>query len=511
MRISLDSRTHGKKPRRGIKKQMLTLLLVKTKWWEFSNGKSYRGVLNGINDEKVGKISEPSIVWELHDVMSMKVDNALFGREQWVMLEFKSLESMEKFKKCVSVMSWFSQVIKATNEFEVDGRIAWVEVEGRMYWIRANETKWVPEFTDEYESEDDNSMDEGSWKGYGIQNGKGVIANLERTLGTAWRTKVEVNIGVSLLLGVIEPQQKMSKLDDLCLESVISGSPEHKLFTLERFMSGIIGYSFTTNGFDYGPTPLFFHIGLRWLVLTIVETLGKNRGLWLMVIGLKTADVKKEFFDHFANRFGKPDKPTASISLDFPNQISHEQSDHMEREVSKCELKEIGFGMTLNNSGGYSGFVKNPVVALLRKFFLIKVAFQKKKKLGILRSTKVDNVSKGKEVINGLSFYRMETDEISERYIAPCFVNGLEAFDGEIYLAFDENLISNEFAVKLCLDYEFIINPEEDDFEPGVILGRSFLRLDQGVVDFGNGVITIYPESDPFEEESEKTGKSLDN
>ncbi|GKF47752.1 hypothetical protein Tco_0137554, partial [Tanacetum coccineum] len=24
-------------------------------------------------------------------------------------------------------------------------------------------------------------------------------------------------------------------------------------------------------------------------------------------------DVKKEFFDHFANRFGKPDKPTASI------------------------------------------------------------------------------------------------------------------------------------------------------------------------------------------------------
>ncbi|GJY79584.1 hypothetical protein Tco_0485385 [Tanacetum coccineum] len=63
-------------------------------------------------------------------------------------------------------------------------------------------------------------------------------------------------------------------------------------------------------------------------------------------------------------------------------------------------------------------------------------------------------VSKGKEVINGLSFYRMETDEISERYIAQCFVNGLEAFDGEINLAFDENLISNEFAVKLCLDYE---------------------------------------------------------
>ncbi|GJT61577.1 DNA-directed DNA polymerase [Tanacetum coccineum] len=93
--------------------------------------------------------------------------------------------------------------------------------------------------------------------------------------------------------------------------------------------------------------------------------------------------------------------------------------------------------------------------------------------------------------MNALSFYRMETDEFSERFIAPCFVNGLEAYDGEINLAFDENLISNEFAVKFCLYYEmkkgkklvtkeliatlkgelyfvkFIINPKEDDFKPG--------------------------------------------
>ncbi|GJW03071.1 hypothetical protein Tco_1561927 [Tanacetum coccineum] len=112
--------------------------------------------------------------------------------------------------------------------------------------------------------------------------------------------------------------------------------------------------------------------------------------------------------------------------------------------------------------------------------------------------------------MNALSFYRMETDEISERYIAPCFVNGLEAFDGEVNLAFDENLISNEIIGELYF-VKFIINPEGDDFEPGVILGRSFLRLAQGVVDFGNGVITIYPEPNPFEEDSEKTGKSSDD
>ncbi|GJY65937.1 putative reverse transcriptase domain-containing protein [Tanacetum coccineum] len=115
--------------------------------------------------------------------------------------------------------------------------------------------------------------------------------------------------------------------------------------------------------------------------------------------------------------------------------------------------------------------------------------------------------SKGKKVINALSFYRMETDEISEWYIEPCFVNGLEAYDGEINLAFDEILISNEFLYFV----KFIINPEEDDFEPRVILGRSFLRLAKGVVDFGNGVTTIYPEPDPFEDDYEKTGKSSDD
>nr|GFB44461.1 hypothetical protein [Tanacetum cinerariifolium] len=86
-------------------------------------------------------------------------------------------------------------------------------------------------------------------------------------------------------------------------------------------------------------------------------------------------------------------------------------------------------------------------------------------------------VSKGKKVVNTLSFYRMKTDEIS----------------GELYFV------------------KFIINLEEDDSKPEVILGRSFLRLAHGVVDFGNGVITFYPELDPFEDDSKKTGNSSDD
>ncbi|GJT81188.1 hypothetical protein Tco_1055530 [Tanacetum coccineum] len=143
--------------------------------------------------------------------------------------------------------------------------------------------------------------------------------------------------------------------------------------------------------------------------------------------------------------------------------------------------------------------------------------------------------SKEKKVTKALSFYKMETDEVSERYIAPCFVNGLNAYDAEINLALDENLISNEFAVKLCLDYEvkkgnkvvkkelivalrgelyfvkFIINLKEDDIEPIVILGRSFKRLVNGIVDFESWVITVYPEQDPFKDDSQKTKKSMED
>ncbi|GKG05464.1 hypothetical protein Tco_0325550, partial [Tanacetum coccineum] len=52
------------------------------------------------------------------------------------------------------------------------------------------------------------------------------------------------------------------------------------------------------------------------------------------------------------------------------------------------------------------------------------------------------------------TFYRMQTEDITERYDAPCFVNGLEAYDGKINLEHDKNMISNEFTVKLCLEHE---------------------------------------------------------
>ncbi|GJU58899.1 hypothetical protein Tco_1236665 [Tanacetum coccineum] len=144
------------------------------------------------------------------------------------------------------------------------------------------------------------------------------------------------------------------------------------------------------------------------------------------------------------------------------------------------------------------------------------------------------NSGKKKET-KGMVFYQMEIEEVSDRFVDTCFVNGLEAYDGEINLGVEENMISNEYAIKLCLEHEvkkenkvvkkelivalrgkiyfvkFIINPKEDDVKPGVIFDRSFLRLTKAITDFGVGTVTIYPDIDPFLEETEEEGKSNDD
>ncbi|GJT95692.1 retrovirus-related pol polyprotein from transposon TNT 1-94 [Tanacetum coccineum] len=83
------------------------------------------------------------------------------------------------------------------------------------------------------------------------------------------------------------------------------------------------------------------------------------------------------------------------------------------------------------------------------------------------------NSGKKKE-IQSFTFYRMETEEISEQYITPCFVDGLHAYNGEINLKYEKNMISNKITIKLCLDYE----------EKGHT---------KGIVDSGNRIITVYP------------------
>ncbi|GKB15889.1 RNA-directed DNA polymerase, eukaryota [Tanacetum coccineum] len=48
----------------------------------------------------------------------------------WVMIVFKSVEVKNKFSSCAGSGSWFSQLIQASSDFIIDGRVTWVEIEG---------------------------------------------------------------------------------------------------------------------------------------------------------------------------------------------------------------------------------------------------------------------------------------------------------------------------------------------------------------------------------------------
>nr|GFD01639.1 RNA-directed DNA polymerase, eukaryota, reverse transcriptase zinc-binding domain protein [Tanacetum cinerariifolium] len=71
-------------------------------------------------------------------------------------------------------------------------------------------------------------------------------------------------------------------------------------------------------------------------------------GMWID----EPVKVKKEFFDHFANRFGKPDKPTVSIDVEFPNQIDPDQRSFLERDVSNSEIKKAVWECGMDKAPG---------------------------------------------------------------------------------------------------------------------------------------------------------------
>nr|GEZ33021.1 hypothetical protein [Tanacetum cinerariifolium] len=59
-----------------------------------------------------------------------------------------------------------------------------------------------------------------------------------------------------------------------------------------------------------------------------------------------------------------------------------------------------------------------------------------------------------KKETKAMAFHQMDTEEVSDRFVAPCFVNRLKAYDREINLGVKENIILNEYAVRLCLEHE---------------------------------------------------------
>ncbi|GJY66854.1 retrovirus-related pol polyprotein from transposon TNT 1-94, partial [Tanacetum coccineum] len=115
--------------------------------------------------------------------------------------------------------------------------------------------------------------------------------------------------------------------------------------------------------------------------------------------------------------------------------------------------------------------------------------------------------SGGKKETKAMVFHKMDTEEVSDRFVAPCFVNGLEAYDEEINLGVEENMISNEYAVKLCLEHE--VKRGNKIVKKELIYCTKSLRMTKAITDFEAGTITIYPDIDPFLEDTEEEEKNM--
>nr|GEV31800.1 nucleotide-binding alpha-beta plait domain-containing protein [Tanacetum cinerariifolium] len=48
----------------------------------------------------------------------------------WVMMEFDTEPAKEKFKTNVGIGTWFTQIIQATNDFSINERVVWIDIEG---------------------------------------------------------------------------------------------------------------------------------------------------------------------------------------------------------------------------------------------------------------------------------------------------------------------------------------------------------------------------------------------
>nr|GFA90174.1 nucleotide-binding alpha-beta plait domain-containing protein [Tanacetum cinerariifolium] len=101
--------------------------------------------------ELLGKVKEFSILANVKVVLGSEGFSDIelnYMGGLWIMIGFKSEDTKEKFQSCVGAVSWFSQIIQASKEFDIDERITWVDIEGipLKLWSKNTfnriETKW---------------------------------------------------------------------------------------------------------------------------------------------------------------------------------------------------------------------------------------------------------------------------------------------------------------------------------------------------------------------------------
>ncbi|GJY86239.1 RNA-directed DNA polymerase, eukaryota [Tanacetum coccineum] len=174
---------------------------------------------------------------------------------------------------------------------------------------------------------------------------------------------------------------KMSKLDRFLIsEALMRNCPNISSITLDRFLSDHRPILLREICLDYGPTPFrFFHhwfgfIGFdsfvfeSWKHIQIqdqnamlnfakkVKDSQRKDSRWGMEWMRDPNVVKNEFLSHFRNRFDSPCNDRLTLDMVFPNVLSHDQAQDLERAFSKDEIKQAVWDCGLDKSPGPDGF-----------------------------------------------------------------------------------------------------------------------------------------------------------
>nr|GFC64003.1 RNA-directed DNA polymerase, eukaryota, reverse transcriptase zinc-binding domain protein [Tanacetum cinerariifolium] len=91
-------------------------------------------------------------------------------------------------------------------------------------------------------------------------------------------------------------------------------------------------------------------------------------------------DVKKEFFCHFKDRFGKPSDSRATVDMQYPKTIDADQQEDLDGDVSNEEIKKAVWDRGTDKSPGPDGFtfifyqhywntIEKDVVEAVKHFF----------------------------------------------------------------------------------------------------------------------------------------------
>nr|GEY00857.1 RNA-directed DNA polymerase, eukaryota, reverse transcriptase zinc-binding domain protein [Tanacetum cinerariifolium] len=135
---------------------------------------------------------------------------------------------------------------------------------------------------------------------------------------------------------------------------------------------------------------------IKWSIEGDENSKYYHDGIWMESPHL----VKHEFFEHFKNRFEKPNKSRILLERDFVKRISLEQNDDLEREVSNEEIKRAIWDCGIDKAPGPDGFtyffyrrywdiIGNDVVDAV-KWFICMERFRKENKKKQYMIFKVD-------------------------------------------------------------------------------------------------------------------------